>query len=254
MKSNRTFERAFPLEDLSVRSAAQGGDGRTVDAYCAVYNVPVQVSDWEGEYEEIIRPRAFKRTIGQKKTNFQVFYNHAKDIYGSPSDRYSVPIGTPVEVREDAKGVFTSTRYAETPLGDEILELVKTGAIRGQSFSGTWMNSRVTKAKVPGQLDVVERLEVAMREYGPCPFPVYEAAAMVGVRAEDLAQQLAELSDEDRADLIALLSTGTPLEPASGTSDDAPPNDDTPKPAAADGPSEDQLTVEQERRRRLLAS
>jgi hypothetical protein len=44
-----------------------------------------------------------------------------------------------------------------------------------------------------------------MREYGPTPFPAYETAAILGVRAEDVAQVLANLDADQRAEVASLL-------------------------------------------------
>ena len=44
-----------------------------------------------------------------------------------------------------------------------------------------------------------------MREYGPTPFPAYETAAILGVRAEDIAQVLANLDADQRAEVASLL-------------------------------------------------
>lgn len=252
--STHTFHRTFPLEDISIRAES---DGRTVEAYCAVFDRWVEVEDWEGHYEEGIRPGAFAKTIRERGSRFGVFYNHAKTVHGVSSAEFSMPLGSPVEVKEDSKGVLTVTRYAKTPLADNVLELIANGAIRAQSFSGTWMNSRVIKATRAGQLDRVERLEVAMKEFGPCPFPVYDAAAIVGVRGEDLSQ----LPPDERLALARSLVAGTPLEAAfAGTSDEPPTatSDDTPPPAGveppATGPSLDILLRQQEQRRRRLSA
>lgn len=253
-----TFERVFPLEEITIRAQ---GDGRTVDAYAAVFNRAVAISDWEGEYEEIIRPGAFRKTIAEQRAGFQVFYNHGKNIYGSPAERYAMPLGAPVEVREDTKGLWTVTRYAATPLADEVLELIRAGAIRGQSFSGHWVQSREISPARPGQLPTIERLEVAMREYGPTPFPAYKDAAIAGVRSTELLREFANLSPDERVELARALATGTPLEAAlAGTETPEPPDGtDTPDQAAdgapaGEGPSHDEAAVtELELRRRRLA-
>lgn len=178
--------RAFALDDIAIRS---GGDGRTVEAYAAVFDRAVEIKDGEGHYLEAIDPTAFNRTIAHKGTRFGVFYNHAKTIYGTPSERGSMPIGTPLEVKADAKGVLTVTRYNKTPLADEVLASIANGDMRGQSFSG-----RFTRSNLPtprggfrpdrsGGLKTVVRTEIDMREYGPTPFPAYEEAAILGVRS-----------------------------------------------------------------------
>ena len=44
-----------------------------------------------------------------------------------------------------------------------------------------------------------------MREYGPTPFPAYETAAILGVRAEEIAQVLANLDADQRAEIAGIL-------------------------------------------------
>lgn len=217
-----TFVRAFPLDDISIRS---GGDGRTVEAYAAVFDRAVPIRDHQGEYEEIIARGAFRKTISERGTNFGVFYNHARDLYGGPSDTFSIPIGVPVEVKEDGRGLVTVTRYNKTPLADQVLETIRNGDIKGQSFSGAFVKSNPAVPRfgfVPdddGALTTVTRTEVAMREFGPTPFPAYDEAAILGVRAALLRElitpdQLNELLaiTRERADASRHSPTGEPAQ------------------------------------------
>ncbi len=55
-----TFSRAFPLEDIRIRS---GSDGRTVEAYAAVFNSPAEIHDRDGHYLEQISPSGFNKAI-----------------------------------------------------------------------------------------------------------------------------------------------------------------------------------------------
>lgn len=180
------FMRSFPLEDIKIRS---GGDGRTVEAYAAVFGVPVLISDGDGKYMERIDAGAFDKTIAERGTNFGVLYNHGMTIYGTPSDRGSMPIGTPLEVRADARGLLTVTRYNKTPLADEALEGINSGSIRAQSFQGSFLRSDKNKpgggfrANSKGEYPTVTRQEIKLKEYGPTPFPAYADAAIIGVRA-----------------------------------------------------------------------
>lgn len=180
------FTRSFPLEDIKVRS---GGDGRTVEAYAAVFDQAVPISDTDGRYMERIDPAAFNKTIADKGTRFSVLYNHGLTIYGTPSDAGSMPIGTPLEVRADSRGLLTVTRYNRTPLGDATLEAISSGSIRAQSFAGSFVRSDRPvprggfRANAAGELTTVTRQEINLKEYGPTPFPAYSTAEIVGVRA-----------------------------------------------------------------------
>lgn len=206
------FTRTFPLDDIAI---APGGDGRTVTAYAAVFDTPAEVRDQDGEYLEEISRTAFDKTLTERGIRYGVFYNHGATIHGTPSERASVPLGTPLEVRADAKGVITVTRYNRTPFADDILESIRNGDIRGQSFSGRFLQSKSSRPGRPpyrrsrsGDLVTVVRSEIALREYGPTPMPVYEGAAIVGVRS--LADQFAHLDAAERAELAAMLSSTTP--------------------------------------------
>lgn len=177
------FVRSYPLEDIKI---TKGGDGRTVEAYAAVFKRSAEIRDQDGHYLEEIDPTAFNRTIQHRGNKFGVFYNHGLTIHGTPSDRGSVPIGTPQEVRVDNVGVRTVTRYNRTALAEEVLESINSGAITAQSFTGRFLRSnpaRVPRKGKAGGLPTVTRMEIDMREYGPTPFPAYAEAMITGVRA-----------------------------------------------------------------------
>ncbi|AQZ67630.1 PhiRv2 phage prohead protease, HK97 family [[Actinomadura] parvosata subsp. kistnae] len=206
------FTRAFPLDDIAI---APGGDGRTVTAYAAVFDTPAEIHDRDGHYMEEIARTAFDKTLTERGLRFGVFYNHAATLHGTPSERASVPLGTPLEVRADAKGLLTITRYNKTPLADEVLEAIRNGDITAQSFSGRMIQSKPSKpvsrpyrATRGGDLVTVVRSEIALREYGPTPLPAYEPATILGVRS--LAEEFASLDDAERAELARMLSSTTP--------------------------------------------
>ena len=182
--------RTFPLEDIRIDP---GGDGRTVTAYAAVFDTPTQISDFEGDYIERIHPAAFNKAIRDaapqgKRTTWltRVLFNHGMTTYGTPSDRGSMPIGTPQEIRADGRGLLTVTRYNNTPLADEALDAIKSGSITAQSFQGRFVRSDKKgpfRADKDGNLTVVTRKEVTLKEYGPAVFAAYPDAEIVGVRA-----------------------------------------------------------------------
>lgn len=242
------FMRSFPLEDIRVRA---GGDGRTVEAYAAVFDTPVEIHDQDGDYLEQIDRRAFDRTLqqlapaGSRRTwRVGVFYNHGRTLWGTPSERGSMPIGTPLELRTDSRGLLTVTRYNKTELADEVLENIREGAITGQSFTGRFLRSDPGRpprggwrADREGRLRTVRRQEIALKEYGPTPFPAYADAAVIGVRAEQLVPLLEQLPEEERERLACMLRTGTALEPpAEGTPADPPAAGDPDPGAAAEDP------------------
>jgi len=236
-------ERTFLLEDIAIRS---GGDGRTVVAYAAVFNTPAEIHDQDGHYYETIGAGAFDKTLADQAGRVQVFYNHGKTIYGTPSERFSMPLGTPEEITADARGLLTVTRYNRTALADDVLEGIRNGDIKGQSFSGRFIPGKSQRAKGrDGAPDTILRSEVALREYGPTPMPSYKEANIVGVRAEDLAELIEGLDPQERAELIRILSTphGEPLPATEAAPSTSAANDKPDTHLSGPAPSERRLYV-----------
>ena len=248
-----TFTRSFPLEDITIQA---GGDGRTVEAYAAVFNTPTTIRDQDGHYTEVIDAGAFTKTISERGSRFGVFFNHGLTLHGTPSERHSMPIGTPQEVRVESRGVLTVTRYNKTPLADEVLEAINSGAITGQSFSGRMLQSK-TDARRPyrernGVLPTVTRTEIAMTEYGPTPLPAYEDAGILGVRSllgayrdgdidlarlAYLSQDLSLDGDELRQGLAEILRSTTDDGRSESTPDTSPAEAVTAEPTPEAGHS-----------------
>jgi HK97 family phage prohead protease len=187
------FTRRFELEDISFRS----GDGRTVEAYAATFNTPTDVRDQDGEYTEVIDPTAFNMALGLARRaaggwDIPVMFNHGMTIFQTPSEIDSVPIGVAEEIKADKRGLFTRTRYHDTPRANAVLESLRERSITGYSFSGVF---RKSDPPVPrggfrrnsrGDLPTVRRMVSTLREFGPATFPVYAGAEVVGMRAEQI--------------------------------------------------------------------
>jgi hypothetical protein len=205
------YVRAFTLDDISIRS---GGDGRTVDAYATVFDQPAEIHDQDGDYEEINDRAMYNKAVSdaapagsRQSWRVGVFYNHGMTLYQTPSDLYSMPCGTPVDIRPDGRGLFTSTRYARGQLGDLIIDGIREGLLTTYSVSGRYLRSSPSvprfgfSRRADGSLPQVRRLEATLREYGPTPFPAYAGAEIVGMRAEWMSL------------LSSMLRSGTPPEP-----------------------------------------
>lgn len=194
--SRAEFMRLYALEDIHILRSADGGDGRTVEAYAAVFDEPAEIQDHEGHYIEEIDRAAFNRAIdhasrarGGFPGSVKVLWNHGRDLSGAASDRFSMPIGVPVDIRAESRGLLTRTRYSETPLADEVLENIRAGSITSQSFTGAIMRSTPQlrrgdrhRPDSAGNLKTVRRTELGLREYGPVLWPAYSGAEIMGVR------------------------------------------------------------------------
>jgi phage head maturation protease len=191
--------RSYPLEDYHIVRTGEGdSSGRVVEAYCTVFDEPAEIADHQGHYEEEIDRSAFNKRVAdleRSRNGFaaaKVFYNHGMTIHGSPSDRYSMPVAVCEGIRIESRGPLTRSRYLDTPLGNEVLEMWRSGAVTAQSFTGAIIRSspplRPGERYRPrnGQLPRVRRLELGLKEYGPTPFPAYTGAELVGVRMSPL--------------------------------------------------------------------
>lgn len=254
MKRTRPMlERSFPLEDIAIRA---GGTGRTVVAYAAMFDAPYEVRDVHGHYFEELARTSFNRALSHGAATRAVpLYNHGMTVWSTPSERYSMPLGTPVEIRAETRGLLTVTEYAKTDLADEVLELIRTGAITSQSFRGPIVRS--TKTGRQSGLDLIRRDELGLTDYGPTPFAVNRDAEIVGVRSQllidRLRDELADLDDDERAHVLAEIAGSTPQDPPPAPEEDTPPPPAATleePPAPEEGPSLEVIAAEQAQRRR----
>ncbi|GAB1642542.1 HK97 family phage prohead protease [Krasilnikovia sp. MM14-A1259] len=207
-----TYQRVYDLDGIEVLSRAKGGDGRTVEAYAAVFDVRKEIHDQHGDYIEENDPAMFNRTIKNGAARRAlVLYNHGFDARGKSGGLPTVPIGRPVKIEADRRGLLTVSRYNNSEFADMVLESIKNGDITAQSYEGPIYRSspdRVPKVRRGGPLPVVRRLEMGLKNYGPTPTPYYGEAEITAVRSViELAEDFARLDAEQREELIRALST-----------------------------------------------
>jgi HK97 family phage prohead protease len=179
------FDRTWALDDIDI---VRGGDGRTVEAYAAVFGQPAEIKDQHGHYMEVIDRAAFNRAISHGTDRVSVFYNHALTAHGTPSDLGSVPIGHPIDIKADQRGLLTVSRFNKSALADSVLEAIRNNDIRGYSFRGRIFQSNPAKTPARsrnGDLPTVTRTELGLSEYGPTHSPYYDGAGIVALRSRD---------------------------------------------------------------------
>lgn len=108
----RTFQ-----PELEVRSAAKGGDGRTIVGLAVPYHAPQRID--QSLTEEFV-PGAFDH---QLRAAHRVRFTREHFTLGGAL------IGRATMLRDDPSGLYGEFRVSNTPLGDETLELVKDGAL-----------------------------------------------------------------------------------------------------------------------------
>ncbi len=241
--------RVAPLLDFEI---VRDGDGRTVTAYAAAFGNPYEVRDADGHYDETINPAAFNRTIKRGAVkSAQVHFNHGLTLWGTPSDKWTEPIGTPLEIKADGRGLLTVTRYGRTPAAEEVLQMWKDDMIRGQSFRGAVYRSAKPRPGANGR-PMIERLELGLREYGPTPNPANAEAGLVAIRSQLLERPACELSPEERRELAALLAEAPDLGDDPRSDPDVDPAISAPVASPVADPSIELLDLANANRRRRI--
>lgn len=147
------------------------GDGRTLFGVAVPFGQVAEVNDGFGPYRETFTRGAFARSIAERGHRVKLAVNH--DLHRR------LPVGRVTRLFEDSDGLRFEARVSETQAGDEVLELVRDGALDGVSINFEPLRER---RRPDG---VIERTEVKLgRELSVTPVPVYPGALIAGVRSE----------------------------------------------------------------------
>lgn len=121
---------------IEIRSIAEvpiAGEGRTISGYAIVFGVESRVLwDWDGEFVEIIERSAVDETL-INSSDVKALFNHdksyllARSVNGEGTLRLSL----------DDHGLRFEFEAPETTAGNDVLELVRRGDLRGCSFAFT---------------------------------------------------------------------------------------------------------------------
>lgn len=188
--------RTIPAMDQDVSRSR-----REITAYAAAFDQTTEIRDQHGHYTESLSRSSFNRSlshIGDQLTRVKVLFNHGKNLDGTPAERFAMPIGVPLSITADAVGLRTVTRISETPLGDEVLELARDGAVTGFSFTGRIFDYSIDENA--GTLPHVTRTELGLTEYGPGVFVAYPGAEILAVRTETPDAERVDVSSESHPD------------------------------------------------------
>jgi HK97 family phage prohead protease len=174
------ISRAF-TGDLEIRADATG---RTVHGIVVPFDRVARVSDGGPFYDEAFQRGAFAKTISERGDRVKLLGHH---------DRRSNPLGKATMLREDAAGLYGEFLISRTTAGDEVLELVRDGALDAFS-AGFSAIKHVMRDRV------MWRTEVGLREASLVTFGAYPDALVGGVRS------LSDLSEEDVAALARMVA------------------------------------------------
>lgn len=163
MKKNNNYE---------IRSVAEQpvvGEGRTISGYAIVWDVESRVLwDFDGDFIEIIERGAVDDAL-IASSDVKALYNHsdnqllARSVNGSGTLRLSI----------DDHGLRFEFDAPNTSLGNDVLELVRRGDLRGCSFAFRTDTSNASYSYRNGvRLRRVKRL-LALRDVSVVVEPAY---------------------------------------------------------------------------------
>lgn len=118
-------------------------------------------------YGDIIEPGAFKKTIKEFGHRVKVLYQH---------DPWT-PIGKPIHMEEDSKGLYTVSKISETSIGKDVLILLRDGVINELSIGYTPIKETWDNENKVRHLN-----EVKLWEYSPVTWAANELAVITGVK------------------------------------------------------------------------
>jgi HK97 family phage prohead protease len=191
------------FKSLKFDAAMIDPDERTFEGYAAAYGNTDTDND-------IIEQGAFAKSIKEAfpAKSIKVLWQHRADT----------PIGIPLDMREDSKGLWVKSRISKTAKGDEALELMRDGVINRLSVGFSIPGG---KSQIDGQ-GIRHIYEGKLYEYSLVTWPANDQAIITGVKTLKEMRLLADgnLSEKARKELLDELSSITALlkgEPLPGT-------------------------------------
>ncbi len=170
---------------------------RTFEGYGSIFNVPD-----DGRPPDVVLPGAFAKTIqewGPAGANrIKILALHRYDW---------LPIGRPLELREDARGLYLKAQLSNTSLGRDVLTLIQDGVLTELSIGYDPIKDELDRAAGVRKLS-----EVRLYEISPVTWAMHPQALIAS--AKDLLDDL-KAKPEVFAQFKALLAETEP--PVPGT-------------------------------------
>ena len=167
-------------------------------------------STWDrDEIDDIIHAGAFRRTIEQRGPEGA---NKIKVLW-----QHSEPLGLPLEMREDSRGLWTRSRVSDTQLGRDAMTLIRDGVIDRMSIGFSIPNG---KADMEDDGWTRHIREVKLYEYSPVTFACNEEATIEMAARMAMNSKAGRLSERSRMrvkDAIKRLQDQLTDSPAPGT-------------------------------------
>lgn len=185
------------LKSVQFKADDVSAETRVFRGYASTYD-----KDLGGD---IILPGAFAKTLSERGERVKVLWQHNE------------PIGRPVKMYEDEKGLYVEAKISKTRLGDEALELMRDGVIDQMSIGYS-----VPQGKSDYDEDGNRMIkELKLYEFSAVTFPMNEKAFITGVKSvREALQRTPNIDKHSVNELKKLIDDLTALlaqEPPKGT-------------------------------------
>ena len=137
---------------------------------------------------DIIEPGAFTKTIAEGAGRVKILSGHNDAL---------LPIGVPVELREDAKGLYMRGKISDTALGRDVKTLIKDGVLGELSIG---YDPVVFEYDESG---IRHLREVKLWEISVVTWAMNEQAVITGYKADDFAAQVEATAQSVAEDIKA---------------------------------------------------
>lgn len=148
---------------------------REIEAYASTFGNADLVNDivMKGSFSKTLN----ERFAGGSRNGIKVLWQHMP----------SMPLGLPIHMEEDSKGLYTVSRISKTARGDEAIELVKDKVVDKMSIGYDVIKDDYNSEGA--------RLlkELKLYEYSLVTFPANEQADILGAKSMDQLSGLLEI-------------------------------------------------------------
>jgi len=155
-------------------------EGRTLEGYASIFG-NLDLGD------DIIHPGAFAKTLAERGGKVRFLWQH------DPSE----PLGKPIELHEDARGLFFKAVISDTARGRDALALLRDGAIEGLSIGYESVKGGTDFENVNGRT-VRHLREVRLHEISLVSFPMNESAGVTALKTATPYHGDLPLADRER--------------------------------------------------------
>jgi len=184
----QTENRSFTFSAVEQRSE-DNTDTLLFTGYASVFDKPYGVRDSRGQYNETIKPGAFKKTL-QEQDDVRFLVNHD----GIPLARTSS--GT-LELEEDDYGLFVRAELdPSNPTVAEVASAMKRGDLNEMSFAFAAIKDNFDQNGENREVNEARLFDVSVVTYPANP---WAGAKLRGIELENLHKELVEARSGDQA-------------------------------------------------------